>query len=77
MHFGILILQEVLSGPDTDTAGSTFGNLILMKAGAISWYFGRQTTTALSTALAETIARSKVVAKVKYFRAILFDLTSL
>ena len=36
MHFGILILQEVLSGPDTDTAGSTFGNLIMMKAGAIS-----------------------------------------
>ena len=45
-----------------------------MNAGAIAWYSGRQTTTALCTAMAETIALAKVVVKVKYLRAILFDL---
>ena len=57
-----------------DTARSTSGNVILMNAVAISWYSGRQTTTALCTAMAETIALAKVVVKVKYLRAILFDL---
>ena len=46
-----------------------------MNAGAISWYSGRQITTALCTAMAETIALAKVVVKAKqYLRAILFDL---
>ena len=45
-----------------------------MNAGAISWYSGRQTTTALCTAVAETIAIDKVVVKVKHLRAVLFEL---
>ena len=49
-------------------------NVILMNAGAISWYVGRQTTTALCTAMAETIALAKVVVEVEYLRAILSDL---
>ena len=48
-----------------DTARSTSGNVILMNAVAISWYSGRQTTTALCTAMAETIALAKVVVKEK------------
>ena len=46
-----------------DTARSTSGNVILMNAVAISWYSGRQTTTALCTAMAETIALAKVLVK--------------
>ena len=61
-------------GGCSDTARATSGNVILMNAGAIAWYSGRQTTTALCTAMAETIALAKVVVKVKYLRAILFDL---
>jgi len=57
-----------------DTARSTSGHVVLMNGGAIAWYSGRQTTTALCTAMAETIALAKVAVKVKYLRAILFDL---
>ena len=57
-----------------DTARSTSGNVIRMNTGAISWYSDHQTTTALCTAMAETIALAKVVVKVKYLRAVLFDL---
>ena len=46
-----------------DTARPTSGNVILMNTGAISWYSGRQTTTALCTAMAETIALAKVLVK--------------
>ena len=45
-----------------------------MNAGAIAWDSGRQTTTALCTAMAETKPLAKVVVKVKYLRAIQFDL---
>ena len=37
-----------------DTTRSTAGNIILMSAGAISWYSGRQTTTAHCTDMART-----------------------
>ena len=61
MHFRILILQDVVTQPK---------NIILMNARAIqvaiACYSGRQTTTALCTAMAETIALAKVVVKVKY-----------
>ena len=57
-----------------DTARSTSGNVIRMNTGAISWYSDHQTTTALCTAMAETIALAKVVVTVKYLKAILFDL---
>ena len=45
-----------------------------MNAGAIVWYSGSQTTTALCTAMVETIALAKVAVNMKYLRAILFDL---
>ena len=57
-----------------DTAKSTSGYLALLNGGAIAYYSGRQTTVALCTAMAETIALSKLVVKIKYLRALLHDL---
>ena len=53
---------------------STSGNMILMIGGVVAYYSGRQTTVALCTAIAETIALAKLVVKVKHMRALLFDL---
>ena len=48
--------------------------MILMNGGVVAYYSGRQSTIALCTAMAETIALTKLVVKVKHMRAILFDL---
>ena len=57
-----------------DTSRSTSGYMILMNGGVVAYYSGRQTTVALCTAMAETIALAKLVVKVKHMRALLFDL---
>ena len=57
-----------------DTARSTSGYLVVLNGGVVDYYSGRQTTTALCTAMAETIALAKLVVKIKYLRAILHDL---
>ena len=45
-----------------------------MNGGVVAYYSGRQSTVALCTAMAEIIALTKLVVKVKHTRAILFDL---
>jgi hypothetical protein len=57
-----------------DTSRSTTGYMILMNGGVVAYYSGRQSTVALCTAMAETIALAKIVVKIKHMRAILFDL---
>jgi hypothetical protein len=57
-----------------DTSRSTTGLMILMNGGVVAYYSGRQSTVALCTAMAETIALAKIVVKIKNMRAILFDL---
>ena len=52
-----------------DTAKSTSGYMILMNGGVVAYYSGRQSTVALCTAMAETIALAKLVVKVKHMRA--------
>jgi hypothetical protein len=54
-----------------DASRSTTGYMILMNGGVVA---GRQSTVALCTAMAETIALAKIVVKIKHMRAILFDL---
>jgi hypothetical protein len=53
-----------------DTSCSTSGYMILMNSGAVACYSGRQSTVALCTAMAETIALAKLVVKVKHMRAL-------
>jgi hypothetical protein len=48
--------------------------MILMNSGVIAYYAGRQSTVALCTAMAETLALAKLVVKVKHMRALLFDM---
>ncbi len=48
--------------------------MILMNGGVVAYYSGRQSTVALCTAMAETIALAKSVVKIKRMRVILFDL---
>jgi hypothetical protein len=48
--------------------------MILMNGGVVAYYSGRQSTVALCTAMAETIALAKLVVKVKHMRALLFDM---
>jgi hypothetical protein len=57
-----------------DTSRSTSGYMILMNGGVVAYYSGRQSTVALCTAMAETIALAKLVVKVKHMRALLFDM---
>jgi hypothetical protein len=57
-----------------DTSRSTSGYMIMMNGGVVAYYSGRQTTVALCTAMAETIALAKLVVKIKHMRALLFDL---
>ena len=57
-----------------DTSRSTSGYMILMNGGVVAYYSGRQSTVALCTAMAETIALAKLVVKIKHMRVILFDL---
>jgi hypothetical protein len=57
-----------------DTSRSTSGYMILMNGGVVAYYSGRQSTVALCTAMAETIALAKLVVKVKHMRALLFEL---
>jgi hypothetical protein len=42
--------------------------MILMNSGVMAYYSGRQSTVALCTAMAETIALAKLVVKVRYMR---------
>ncbi len=73
-------LNVLYSLSDTDFAGckdtsrSTTGYMILMNGGVVAYYSGGQTTVALCTAMAETIALAKTAVKIKHMRAILFDL---
>ena len=53
-----------------DTAKSTSGSMILMNGGVIAYYSGRQSTLALCTAMAETIALAKLEVKVKHMCAL-------
>jgi hypothetical protein len=48
--------------------------MILMNGGVVAYYSGRNLTVTLCTAMAETIARAKIVLKIKHKRPILFDL---
>jgi hypothetical protein len=48
--------------------------MILMNSVVVAYYSGRQSTVALCTAMAETIALAKLVVKVKHTRALLFDM---
>jgi hypothetical protein len=57
-----------------DTSRSTSGYMNLMNGGVVAYYSGRQTTVALCTAMAETIALAILVVKIKHMRALLFDL---
>ena len=57
-----------------DTFLSTSGYMVLMNGGVVAYYSGRQSTVALCTAMAETIALAKLAVKIKHMRAILFDL---
>ncbi len=57
-----------------DTSRSTFGYMVLMNGGVVAYYSGRQSIVALCTAMAETIALTKLVVKIKHMRALLFDL---
>ncbi len=45
-----------------------------MNGGVVAYYPGRQSIVTLCTAMAETIALTKLVAKIKHMRALLFDL---
>ncbi len=45
-----------------------------MNSGVVAYYSGRQSTVALCTAMAETIALAKLVVKVKHMSAFLFDM---
>ncbi len=56
-----------------ETSRSTSGYMILMNSGVVAYYSGRQSTVALCTATAETIALAKLVVKVKNMRALVFD----
>ncbi len=47
-----------------DTSKSTSGYVVLLNGGAIAYYSGRQTTVALCTAMAETIALAKLVVEI-------------
>ncbi len=60
----------------TDTAMSNSGyhDIVLLKDGVIAYYSGRQTSVALCTAMAETVALAKLVVKMKYLRELLHDL---
>ena len=53
-----------------DTAKSTSGYMIHMNGGVVAYYSGRQSTVALCTAMAETIALGKLVVKVKHMSAL-------
>ena len=57
-----------------DTAKSTSGYVVLLNGGPIAYYSGRQSTVALCTAMAETIALAKLVVKIKHLRALMHDL---
>ena len=60
-----------------DTSRSTSGYMILLNGSVVTvvaYYSGRQTTVALRTAMAETIALAKLVVKVKHMRVLLFEL---
>jgi hypothetical protein len=57
-----------------DTSRSTSGYMVLMNGGVVAYYSGRQSIVALCTAMAETIALTKLVVKIRHMRALLFDL---
>jgi hypothetical protein len=57
-----------------DTSSSTSGYMALMNGGVVAYHSGRQSIVALCTAMAETIALTKLVVKIKHMRPLLFDL---
>ncbi len=57
-----------------DTAKSTSGYIVSLKGGPIAYHSGRQTTTALCTAMAETIALAKLGVEIEHLRALMLDL---
>jgi hypothetical protein len=46
--------------------------MVLMNGGVLTYYSGRQSTAALCTAMAETIALIKLVVRIKHMRALSF-----
>ncbi len=48
--------------------------MILMNGGVVAYYSGRQSVVVLCAAMAETIALTKLVVKIKHIQALLFDL---
>ena len=58
-----------------DTGKSTTGYMIFMNGAVVAYYSARQSTVALCTAMAETIALTKLVVKVKHMRALMAGLT--
>ena len=59
---------------DTSCSTSGYTSMILMNGGVVAYYSGRQSIVALCTAMAETIALTKLVVQIKHMRALLFDL---
>jgi hypothetical protein len=57
-----------------DTYRSTSGYMVLMNGGVVAYYSVRQSIVALCTDMAERIALTKLVVKIKHLRALLFDL---
>ena len=58
-----------------DTGKSTTGYMIFMNGAVVAYYLACQSTVALCTAMAETIALTKLVVKVKHMRALMAGLT--
>ena len=71
-------LNTLYGASDADLAGclymckSTSGYMIFMNGGVVAYHSARQTVVALCTAMAETIALTKVVTKIKHMLALLF-----
>ena len=58
-----------------DTGKTTTGYMIFMNGAVVAYYLACQSTVALRIAMAETIALTKLVIKVKHMRALMAGLT--
>jgi hypothetical protein len=57
-----------------DTFRSTSGYLVFMNGAVVAYYSGRQTVISLCTAMAETLALTKLTVKIKYLRGLLYGM---
>ena len=60
-----------------DTAKSTSGCVVMMNNGGLYWKSKRQTTVAISTSVAETLALAKATIAVRHLRQTLADLNTM